>query len=134
MPQAVLEIATSKFYRRQCRCIYCRRKAVQLNDEHIIPFGLAGNALVLRQVSCFKCANETEKYETRVLRHMWWPFRTHIGAPTRRRRQVPNDFTMKRSEPGAVVDGRASPTVNLIEQVPTEEYPLFFYTLLFGPP
>lgn len=135
MVGARLEIATpEKYYRSPQRCIYCSRKAVTLTKEHIIPFGLAANSLVMSKGSCRKCADETKKYETAVLRHMWWPFRTHLGMPTRHRNQVPGDFTMMRTHPGAVLDGVIPPKADLIEQVPAEEYPLFFYSFHYDPP
>jgi hypothetical protein len=114
MVQAVLEIATpDRFYPSPHRCIYCGRKAGKLTKEHIIPFGLAGDALVLRKGSCRKCADETKKHETSVLRHMWWPFRTHIGIPTRHDAgsHRPGVGSSRRPHPCRPIDMGAGPSL-----------------------
>ena len=54
------DIDLSKFQSRRYapvgRCIYCGAFSNALTKEHIIPFGLAGNALVLPKASCQTCA------------------------------------------------------------------------------
>ena len=71
-------------------CIYCGAKAgeVELTDEHIVPFSLGGNAVILRG-SCKACAKETTKIENEVGRKVLWDFRTKIGEQTRRPKDRP---------------------------------------------
>src|SRR6266581_4326688 len=78
--QAPIEFVTpNKRYAPVGYCIYCLTHS-NLTKEHIIPHGLAGNSLVLPESSCTKCAAKTRDWETACLRHLWWPFRTRIGA------------------------------------------------------
>ena len=135
MVRAVVDIATPwKHYPSPGLCIYCGRKAVPLTKEHIIAYGLAADSLVFRKASCRKCQDAGRDNETRVLRHMWWPFRAHINAPTRHRGQTPETFTMMRTAPGAVVDGRIPPKPDLVDQIPLNDYPLFYYAFSFKAP
>jgi hypothetical protein len=82
--QAPIEITTlPKKYSPVGHCIYCGAYANNLSKEHIIPFGLAADSLILPKASCTNCRDITRKHETTILRSMWWGFRTRIGAPSR---------------------------------------------------
>lgn len=65
-------------------CIYCGRSAVELSDEHILPYSLFG-VHVIEKASCRECAKVTGKFEQDVSRGLWRDFRTSYGAPTRRK-------------------------------------------------
>jgi hypothetical protein len=64
-------------------CIYCGDKHSELRDEHIIPYAMAGNKLILPQSSCRKCEAVTGKFEQQYLRRTLGLFRNRIGSPTR---------------------------------------------------
>jgi len=82
--EAPIEIITPpKRYPPIGHCIYCGAYTKNLSKEHIIPFGLAEDSLVLPKASCPTCRDITRKHETTILRSMWWGFRTRIGAPSR---------------------------------------------------
>jgi len=66
-----------------------RSNSNKLNDEHIIPFGLAGNAYVLKKASCTSCGSITGKVEQACLRRMLGPFRIRVGSPTRNPKERP---------------------------------------------
>jgi hypothetical protein len=74
-------------------CIYCGKKAdeVELTDENIVPFSLGGNALIL-DGSCKTCARETTKIENEIGRKVYWDFRTHTKAQTRRPKERPTEL------------------------------------------
>jgi len=63
----------------------------------IIPFSLGGNAVIL-DGSCRKCAAETTKIENELGRKVYWDFRSHVNAPTRRKKErsteLPFTFTI----------------------------------------
>jgi hypothetical protein len=75
------------------QCIYCGSKE-NLSREHVVPFGLGGD-LVLRDASCQICSIETSKLELRLLRGHWWPYRLHLGMPSRRSNEVVPDLLIK---------------------------------------
>lgn len=136
MPSSFLEIVTPfKRYPPVGRCIYCRRWHGVLEKEHIIPFGLAEDSLVLPKSSCRKCAEKTRTFEQACLRHMWWPFRTHIGAPSRKGER-PNEFELKRIEVTSYDSQTKAMTYDkgVVSQVPADEYPLFYYAFTFRRP
>src|SRR5262245_24432490 len=117
----IIEITTPpKYYEPVGRCIYCRRKGVALQREHIIPFGLAANSLVLMKSSCTRCGHKTRDFETRCLRHMWWPFRTKLGR--RAIAQAVDEHGRVDFKPEDVVD------------MSTADFPLFYYAFEFQVP
>lgn len=132
MPALVEIITSEKRYGAPGRCIYCGRKAVKLTREHIIPHGLAGDSLVFLMASCIKCAKKTGAHENACLRHMWWPFRYHLGAPAK---EAPKDFELKRIAVTAV-DGHQITAYDKLsaEKLHPDLYPAFFYTFKFHPP
>lgn len=115
-------------------CIYCTTDKSRLEKEHIIPFGLAGNSLVLPKSSCRACAEITRDFETFCMRHMWWPFRTAIGAPTRKGKR-PTTFTLRKIK----VTDASDPTAIKFDQMDASEleaaeYPISYIALAFPPP
>ncbi len=134
-PAVQIDISTpSKVYKPAGRCIYCGRRSTKLTREHIIPFGLAANSLVLPTASCRKCAEKTRDFETVCLRHMWWPFRTRFGAPTRGK-ETPKSFLVRKMK---VEQQNADGSIEYqkIAEIPVSpnEYPLFYYAYDFPPP
>jgi hypothetical protein len=91
-------VATRRRYPAVGRCIYCGAYSNKLQDEHIIPFGLAGNLLVLPKASCRTCASITGKIEHYCLRETLGNFRIKIGAPTRRPKERPKTIEIAKGK------------------------------------
>jgi hypothetical protein len=70
-------------------CIYCASESPPLSEEHVIPYALAANSIILEGSCCSACQTTIQKYEQRVLRDQLGVFRTRIGSPTRNRKQRP---------------------------------------------
>jgi hypothetical protein len=131
---APIEITTRpKWYPRVGHCIYCGDGSKKLSDEHIIPFGLAGNSLVLRKASCSVCAGATKKAETACLRHMWWPFRFRIGVPSRGK-EIPQSFLVRRIKATKNQAGEFDFEFTTTEEVAPNEFPLAYCSLRLPPP
>jgi len=75
------------------RCIYCGSTSSQLGDEHIIAYGLNGNA-VLPEASCRACEKVTSQIEKSFLRGVAWPMRARFGFQTRRPKKIPDSFAV----------------------------------------
>lgn len=88
------------------RCIYCYRDDVELRDEHVIPFALGANSLVLEKSCCAVCQAIIQPYEQEVLKKQLGRFRAQVGAPTRTKqkdRETHVDFKVcEIDESGAV--------------------------------
>jgi hypothetical protein len=70
------------------QCIYCGKKDVELTDEHVAPYFLAGNTgHILLKSSCIECAKITNGFETRVSRWLWHDARISYKAPSRKRKK-----------------------------------------------
>ena len=68
-----------------CRCIYCGT-SLGLTNEHVLPYALAGNALILYQASCLRCAEVINRdIEGPLLGGTLKNFRTKHKFPTRRK-------------------------------------------------
>jgi hypothetical protein len=130
IPQKIEGLSKLKQYREVGHCIYCGHDRVQLYPEHIIPFGIAGDSLVLPKASCKRCGNLTGKNEGYILRHAWWPFRARIGAPTSKPKERPKTFRLRkvRRESG----GQFVPTETL--DLSPEEYPISLAAVRLTPP
>jgi hypothetical protein len=79
-------------------CIYCGKRK-DLQDEHVIPYGLEGD-YVLRQASCSDCGAMTSRFELAVLRHLLLPARTSLEIRTRRPRERPDRLPLLEMEDG----------------------------------
>ena len=66
-----IERIEKKEYPSFGECVYCGASGtdVELTDEHIVPFSLGGNAVILRG-SCEACAAETSKIELELGRQV----------------------------------------------------------------
>jgi hypothetical protein len=67
-------------------CIYCGRNDTRRTDEHVVPFSLGGQHVLL-DASCDSCADITKRFEQDVAREMWGDARNSFNAPTRRKKQ-----------------------------------------------
>jgi hypothetical protein len=72
------------------RCIYCGSdgRPRGLGDEHMVPLSLGGDA-VLPRASCSDCATETSRIELYLARNIFREFRSHVGAPSRKKSLPP---------------------------------------------
>jgi hypothetical protein len=104
-------------------CIYCSR-VEDLSKEHIIPFGLNGNA-VLPAASCPSCCKITSAFEGKVLGgsmravRVLWKLQSrnkHDGAPTAERLEFIRNGVME--------------TIDL----PIEKFPILLPFPTFAPP
>src|SRR6185436_305115 len=93
---AMLEIRTTTRVSPVGFCIYCGSKE-NLSDEHVVPFGLGGNA-ILPEASCHSCSAITSAFEGKVLRGFMLEARTAGRFPTRRPKERPTTLplTVKR--------------------------------------
>ena len=104
-------------------CIYCGTTK-ELEDEHIVPFGLGGNA-VLPMASCRSCAGVTSRFERTVLRGPLRPIRVALGIQSRRKhRGAPTVLPLR------VKRGDKWATLHL----PYAEYPLVLEFFVFDTP
>ncbi|MBB3913886.1 hypothetical protein [Rhizobium fabae] len=113
------------------RCIYCGSETKKLGKEHVIPFGLAGHALVLPEASCNDCSTVTGKIEQVVLKHSFGAIRNTLGLPTRNPKDRPTELPVFKShfQPGAT-----EPYMNTETTLPSDLYPLHFVGLLMDHP
>ncbi|MBR1209016.1 hypothetical protein [Bradyrhizobium sp. JYMT SZCCT0180] len=88
-------ITPNRIYDPVGKCIYCPDPKGKLTDEHVVPFGLAADSVVLPLSSCQKCAKITGKIEQHCLRGMFGNFRIAIGAPTRRPKERPKTISVR---------------------------------------
>ncbi|MBI5196439.1 MAG: hypothetical protein HZA10_08965 [Nitrospirae bacterium] len=105
-------------------CVYCGSSERPLSDEHIIPLSLHGWE-VLQKASCNSCADITKKFEQRVARNMYWPYRAKYNFPTRRKKDRPNKFPITFVKH----DGN-----EVKVKLPVEEHPNFYLSLLLPEP
>lgn len=76
-------------------CIYCGAEGVGLTDEHVIPFAIGKDAIILERSCCGICQKIIQPYEQAVLRHQLGHFRAQVGAPTRSRKSRPTTITLE---------------------------------------
>ncbi len=107
-------------------CIYCGSHAseTELTDEHIIPFSLGGNAVIV-EGSCRVCAAETSKIENEIGRQLFWDFRTHTKSQTRRAKERPKDLPFAFAISGGPIQTKS---------VPIEDHPYFTPMPVWGMP
>jgi hypothetical protein len=92
---------------------------VKLTDEHIVPYSLGGQHVLL-DASCAACCGITKKFEQEVARGLWGDARTSYGAPSRRK---------KHRKSHIVVRDPKNPERGI--RVPYSEYPapMVFYKM-----
>jgi hypothetical protein len=124
-----LEITTpKKRYPPVGRCIYCLAYSGKLQDEHVVPYGLAGNLIVLPKASCSSCASITGKIEYYCLREILGHFRIKIGAPTRRPRERPDNIEVHR---GRYDRTRSAVELSQIVTIAPSDLPFMYPSLTF---
>jgi hypothetical protein len=127
-----LEIVTpNKRYDPVGRCIYCGSMIGRLSDEHIVPFGIAGNAIVLPRASCRTCATATSKVEQICLQSMLGNLRVKLGSPTRRPKERPTALPLQRGEFDPV-SKIVKPTQ--IALLPKEDFPFLYPAVRYPKP
>jgi hypothetical protein len=104
------------------RCIYCGATG-NLSDEHVIPFGLAGE-WVLRHASCATHRDVTSRFERTVLRGPINIPRTIMGIRTRRKKERPRSLSLT-----VLVDGQEKEL-----SFDPADHPGFFAMPVFQPP
>lgn len=102
-------------------CIYCRRRDT-LCDEHIVPAGLDGNA-ILRDASCTDCGRITSAFESRVLNNLR-DIRSGLGLGSKRRKTKTRTAAVYGTEDGKEV----------VYRVPLERHVLPILFPVFPPP
>jgi hypothetical protein len=113
-----------KIYPAVGACIYCGSRELTLSNEHIIPFGLAGD-LILPKASCRRCATITGEVERQCLREMLGDFRSTTRLPTRRPKKRPRTIKVRH---------RDAHGVDIDEHIPTEKYPVIALWYQLPPP
>ena len=130
IPEKIEGLSKLKRYPEVGHCIYCGHDRVELRPEHIIPFGIAGDSLVLPKASCKRCGDLTGRNEGYILRHAWWPFRSRIGAPTNKPKERPKTFKLRKVRHEN--NGQFASTETL--DIPSKEYPISLVSLRLHPP
>jgi len=121
----------SKYYSAVGQCIYCGATEYEkdsfrkLGDEHIIPEGLGGIA-VLKEASCKDCERTINLFEQPIIRGTYQVARKLIGVKSKKKRR------------NNLVDPirlrvKTQNNERLIE-VPIEDYPGLIVTLTFHQP
>ncbi|MEI2455972.1 hypothetical protein [Lysobacter firmicutimachus] len=113
------------------RCIYCDAVDEDLTDEHIVPFGLAGNSLILQKASCRQCAKITSQFELDCLRTTWGLFRNQFGMPTGKPKNRRGEAALEIGARGA--GGTFEPTGRKLT-APVRSLPFVYTTPLLDPP
>lgn len=73
------------------KCIYCYDPSPALTDEHVIPYALAANTLILEKSCCKTCQEIIQPYEQEVLKKQLGIFRAQVDAPTRNKKDRPTE-------------------------------------------
>lgn len=104
------------------KCIYCKRADVKLSEEHIIPYGLNGNQVLLN-ASCEDCSRVTSAVELDILRHTFLLPRKVFQMRSRHNQK--NELSAKLE----LNDG----TIQYIN-IPKDDAPIMFALPIFLPP
>jgi len=105
------------------RCIYCGAKDLALQREHIIPYGLSGD-MILLNASCANCARITGAVERDCLQKIFKDARIHLGLKSRGHRR-----NKKPRPPLQIVGDNQIPSA-----VSIDRHPLAFGAPLYPPP
>lgn len=69
------------------QCIYCGDREAALRNEHVIPYALAANMMILEKSCCETCQNIIQRYEQEVLKKQLGVFRAQVYAPSRTKKK-----------------------------------------------
>ncbi|MCC0023646.1 MAG: hypothetical protein H6874_05435 [Hyphomicrobiaceae bacterium] len=125
--------SASRRYPPVGRCIYCGEQNKVLGDEHILPYAIAGNSLVLPKAGCRNCEKANSAFELPIHRKQLGPLRTVLGFPTRNRRNRPTNINLGLGNFSKFEVGETAVHVGEID-VPIEKFPITFATIRLGPP
>jgi hypothetical protein len=120
-----------KRYAAVDQCIYCGDRLGKLGDEHIVPYALARNSLVLPAASCRQCETITGRIEQTCLRRTLGNIRLRFGAPTRNKKDRKPTLRLQRVRFSA--DGALGVTLDGLD-IPASAAPMFFIALLLDRP
>lgn len=76
------------------KCIYCGDVASKLTDEHVVPYGLGGDAIVLKRACCERCRVITSKCERNPIHDNWAEVRAALDFPSRKRKLAEETFPL----------------------------------------
>ena len=130
-PRADMELSVFDLGNRQTlrlkspgKCIYCGDGQDKLRDEHVIPYALAANTIILEKSCCETCQNIIQRYEQEVLKKQLGIFRAQIDAPTRSPKDRPTHTNLHFVE----VNTERQVIRDLgIRSVPINEAPIAFH-------
>lgn len=105
------------------KCIYCKRSDVPLSEEHIIPYGLNGNQVLL-EASCVECSKITSAFEGDVLGRAFILPRLGFNMRSRHGKNKNKKITVSLEQDN---------NVSFIE-IPAEDCPILFMMPIFKPP
>jgi hypothetical protein len=113
-------------------CIYCMDTTEGLTDEHVIPYALAANTMILEKSCCKACQSIITSYEQDVLRRQIGIFRLQVQAPSRTRlKDRPTHADVKFIE----VDASGMILRDLVtKSIPIAELPIVFALWQSPPP
>jgi len=104
------------------QCIYCGDKEAKLRDEHVIPYALAANMMILEKSCCETCQNIIQRYEQEVLKKQLGIFRAQVDAPSRTKKK---DRATHVDLQFMEVDDTGQPMKDLgIRSIPLDELPI----------
>ncbi|RWA60684.1 MAG: hypothetical protein E5X49_32920 [Mesorhizobium sp.] len=106
------------------KCIYCGSNQGKLRDEHVIPYALAANTIILEKSCCETCQNIVQRYEQEVLKKQLGVFRAQVDAPTRRPKDRPTHVDLHFVEVNA--DGQLIRDLGF-RSIPINEAPIAFH-------
>lgn len=114
------------------RCIYCGANDRKLTDEHIIPEGFIGDAIVFEKASCEPCAQLFNKeFEQYCLRQLFYIHRLAAGVPSKKPRDRPKTIRIKATPLNTMGIPCGDP---IMLDVPCDDLPPFLVGLLMPPP
>lgn len=105
------------------KCIYCKKSDVPLSEEHIIPYGLNGNQVLL-EASCSECSKITSAFEGDVLGRAF--ILPRLGFKMRSRHG-------KNKDKKITVTLEQDSNTSFIE-IPAEDCPILFMMPIFKSP
>lgn len=121
----------TKRYPSPGRCIYCGRSDLPLEDEHIIPFALAGDTMIFEKASCRSCAKIiNDEFENYCLRTTLGSFRARAGTPTRNKADRDKERPVKMAR----LDDNGNPIEVHSWTMPPEHLPLMLLSWRLPPP
>lgn len=76
------------------KCIYCGTTSLPLTKEHVVPYGLGADTIVLKKACCEKCRRITSKCERNPIHDNWEEVRGALDFPSRKRKLADKMFSL----------------------------------------